>query len=142
MQVFLGFAKFYRQFIQGFSQIAISLSSMLKILGSIKSVTQLKKGVIGVDGESRIGYDGNKLDGSEIDDGKIGGGEVNNNVGKKGQKTSKFKNLSKSKKAIGFLDFLTPRAKLAFTILRQAFFKALIFYYFNSEYHIWIEMDI
>ena len=30
IQVFLGFANFYRQFIQGFSKIAASLTSMLK----------------------------------------------------------------------------------------------------------------
>ena len=34
IQVFLGFANFYRQFIQGFSRIAASLTSMLKTTGS------------------------------------------------------------------------------------------------------------
>ena len=33
-QVFIGFANFYRRFIQGFSRIAISLTAMLKTTGS------------------------------------------------------------------------------------------------------------
>ena len=51
------------------------------------------------------------------------------------------KNSSKSKKAIGSLDFLTPGAKLAFTKLRQAFFKAPILHHVNPERHIRIETD-
>ena len=38
-------------------------------------------------------------------------------------------------------DFLTPKAKLAFTQLRQAFIKTLIFYYFDPKCHIWIETN-
>ena len=38
-------------------------------------------------------------------------------------------------------DFFTSRAKLAFTKLRQAFVKALIFYHFDLEHHIRIETD-
>ena len=37
--------------------------------------------------------------------------------------------------------FLTPKAKLAFTQLRQAFIEALILYYFDLESHIRIEID-
>ena len=48
--------------------------------------------------------------------------------------------MSKFKKMVGS-DFLTPGAKLAFTKLRQAFFKALILYYFDPDCHIWIETD-
>ena len=33
-QVFIGFANFYRRFIQGFSRIATSLTAMLKTNGS------------------------------------------------------------------------------------------------------------
>ena len=39
------------------------------------------------------------------------------------------------------MDFLTPRAKLAFTKLRQAIFKAPILYHFDPEHHIRIETD-
>ena len=88
----------------------------MKTLRSIKSVTWPKNGVVGVDGDNKAGHDGNKLDKSEIDNGKVIGNEVDDKVRKKGQKTSKskklfkFKKLSKSKKAIGSLDFLTPKA--------------------------------
>ena len=60
---------------------------------------------------------------------------------KKVQKTTKSKNSSKSKKTIGPLDFLTPGAKLAFTKLKQAFFKAPILHHFDSEHYIRIETD-
>lgn len=40
------------------------------------------------------------------------------------------------------LGFLTSRARLTFTKLRQAFIKAQIFYHFNPKYHICIETDL
>ena len=79
---------------------------------------------------------GNELDKSKIDDSEVDGGEVGyNKVGKNIQK------LSKSNKTVGS-DFLTPGTKLMFIKLRQTFVKALIFYYFDLERHIRIEMDI
>ena len=39
-------------------------------------------------------------------------------------------------------DFLTPKARLAFTELRQAFVKASILYYFNPKCYIRIEIDV
>ena len=83
-----------------------------------------------------------KLDGSELYDNAVDGGEVDgdefedNEVGEKVQKRSKSKNLSKST-----LDFLISGAKLAFTELRQAFLKALIFQHFDREHYIRIETD-
>ena len=75
-----------------------------------------------------------------MNDVEVDGGEVEvDKVGKKAQKTSESKNSSKSK--IIRSDFLTPRAKLAFTELRQAFLKAPIHHHFNPERHIQIEMD-
>ena len=53
----------------------------------------------------------------------------------------KFENLSKSKKTIRSLSFLTFGAKLAFTKLRQVFFKSQILHHFNPEPHIRIETD-
>ena len=47
-----------------------------------------------------------------------------------------------SKKTVKSLYYLVPRARLAFTKLRQVFIKALILYYFNPKYHIQIETDI
>ena len=54
----------------------------------------------------------------------------------------KSKNLSKSKKTVGSLDFLTPKARLVFTKLKQVFVKALILYHLDLEHHIWIKTDI
>ena len=96
--------------------------------------TKPRKGVVGVDDSSRAGRNGGGLDGSEMDDVKVDGGEVGNNeVEKKGR------NLSKSKKTE--LGFLTAGAKMAFTELRQAFIKALILHHFDPEHHIWVETD-
>ena len=140
-------------------------------LGSTKSTTRLKEGIVGVGSNSRSGCDGSKLDGSkfdgsevddskvddskvddnevddnevddgEVDDGEVDSGKVDNEIGKKGQKTSKSKKLFKSKKTLRS-DFLTSKAKLAFTKLRQAFVKAPILYHFNPKYYIWVEKDI
>ena len=77
------------------------------------------------------------MDNIEVDSGKV---EVDK-VGRKGRKTSKSKNLSKSKKTVGS-DFLTPGAKLVFTKLRQAFLKTPILYHFDPERHIRIGTDI
>ena len=141
IQVFLGFANFYRRFIQGFSRIAAPLTSMLKTSGSTEPSTRPGEGVVGVGGDSRAGRDG--IDGSGMDDVEVDGGEVEvDEVGKKGRKTSKSKNSSKSKKAVGPSDFLTPGAKLAFTKLRQAFLKAPILHHFDPERHIRIETDV
>lgn len=38
--------------------------------------------------------------------------------------------------------FLTFRARLTFVNLRQVFIKTSIFYYFDSEYHICVKIDI
>ena len=49
--------------------------------------------------------------------------------------------MFKFKKTVRSSDFLTFKARLAFTKLRQAFVKALIFYYFDPEYYIWIKTN-
>ena len=116
---------------------------MLKISGSIESVTQPGKGVVGVGDNNKARRDGSKLDRSELDGNKVDGGEIEDDkIRKRVQKTFKSKNLFKSKKTVGSLDFLIPGAKLAFTKLTQAFFKALILYHFNSERYIQIETDV
>ena len=130
----LGFANFYRQFIFRFSQIAAPLTSMLK-------TAKLRKSKDGVGGDSGAGRDRSENDGGEVDDDEVDGGEIRcDEFGKKGRKTSKSKNLSKFKKTVE-TGFFTPRAKLAFTKFRQAFFKAPILHHFNPEHHIWIETD-
>ena len=139
IQVFFRFANFYRQFIQGFTRIAAPLTSMLKT-SSTKSA-KLRKGVVGVSGDSKTKRDGGKLDGSGTDDVEVDDNKVENDeVGKKSRNSSKSKNLSKSKKTE--LGFLTSGARRAFTKLRQAFIKALILHHFDSECHIWLETDL
>ena len=53
IQVFLKFANFYQQFIQGFSRIAALFTVMLKTLGSAESLTQPGIGEIGFGGDSK-----------------------------------------------------------------------------------------
>ena len=131
IQVFLRFTNFYRRFIQKFSRIAALLILMLK-------TAEPKKDGDGVGGDSRARRDG--IDGNEMDDVEVDGGEVEvDEGGKKGRKTSKSKKLSKSKTVRS--DFLTPGAKLAFIELRQAFLKAPILHHFDPERHIRIETD-
>ena len=111
---------------------------MLKTL-STESV-EPRKGVVGVGDDSRARRDKSEFDRSGMDNVEVDGGKVEDDeVGKKGRKTSI--NLSKSKKTVGS-DFLTLVAKLMFTKLRQAFLKAPILHHFNSERYIWIEMDV
>ena len=79
----------------------------------------------------------------------IGNNEANNPTKKNQAKTTKskiwikFKNhdFSKFRTKKAKKSFLTPKARLAFTQLRQAFVEALILYYFDPKSHIWIEID-
>ena len=84
IQVFLGFANFYWQFIQGFSRIAAPLTSMLKTTGSTGSVASPKETEGGVGGDSVVDV--------------VGGGEATNPTKRKNLvKTTKSKILVKSK---------------------------------------------
>ena len=130
IQVFLGFANFYRRFIQGFSRIAAPLTSMLKT--SSTESAEPKKGVVGVGGGSRAGRDRDGLDGSRMDDVEVDGGEVE--VGKKGQNLSKFKKTESG--------FLISEVRMAFTELRLTFIKALILHHFDTEHYIRVETDV
>ena len=80
IQVFFGFANFYRRFIQGFSRIAAPLTSMLKTLGSTESLIQSGKGGAGICDDSKAGRDGSEIDESEVDGGKGGDDEVGKKV--------------------------------------------------------------
>ena len=104
---------------------------------SIESA-ELREGKVRFSGDNRTGRDRSEIEGSEVD-----GGEVKDDkVEKKFQKMSKSKNLFKSKKTVGFLDLLTLGAKLAFSKLKQGFFKALILHHLDQECHIQIETDV
>ena len=107
---------------------------MLKNSESTESLTWPKKGRVRVGGDSRAAHDKNELDGSEINDNKIGSSKVDDEVGKKGR------NLSKSKKTE--LSFLIFGARRAFTKLKQAFIKAPILHQFNPERHIRVKTDL
>ncbi len=48
IQVFLGFANFYRQFIPGFSRLAAPLTSMLKTTSVVGPAENPKQGVQGI----------------------------------------------------------------------------------------------
>ena len=72
-----------------------------------------KKGGDEIGGGSKTGRAGSEMDNVEVDGDEV---EVDK-IGKKVRNFSKSKNLSKSKKIVGS-DFLTPKAKLAFTELR------------------------
>ena len=45
-------------------------------------------------------------------------------------------------KILNKANYLTCTARLAFTQLRQAFIEAPSFWYFDFEYHIWIQIDV
>ena len=113
----------------------------------IESTTLLGKGGVEVGNnsrarhDSRYKFDRSKIGGIEVD-GSEGGDNKDNEFGKKGKKTPKSKNSSKSEKTKGSSNFLTSKAKLAFTILRKAFVQALILNHFDPERDIRIETDI
>ena len=107
---------------------------------STKSAKPRKDGA-GVGADNKDEHNGSELNRSGIDNVEVDGGEVRDNeIEKKCQKTSKSKNLSKSKKTVRS-DFLTAGARLAFTKLRQAFVKAPILHHFDPECHIRVETD-
>ena len=84
IQVYLGFANFYWQFIQGFSCIAAPLTFMLKTTGSTGSVASPEETEGGVGGDSVVDV--------------VGGGEATNPTKRKNlAKTTKSKILVKSK---------------------------------------------
>ena len=81
----------------------------------------------------------------------VGSGEATNPTeGKNPAKTTKFKILVKSKNhdfpkswpEKAGMSFFTPKARLAFIQLRQAFVEAPILHYFDPESHIRIEIDV
>ena len=115
IQVFLRFANFYWQFIQGYSCIAAPLTLILKITGNIGSATNSKE----IEGK----VNGNKVDGDNLNS----GGETtnqSNSIKKNQAKITKSKILVKSKNHDVSLNsrnrkaetgFFTSKARLAFT---------------------------
>ena len=113
IQVFIGFANFYRRFIQGFSRIAAPLTSMLKTTGSSEESAPK---TFRADDDEVIGD----------------GGRGNETVRNPSRKLTRVSNIG----AMGEPNFLTPNAKKAFNHLRLAFIKAPILRHFDLESHI------
>ena len=140
IQVFLGFANFYRRFIQGFSRIAAPLTSMLKTTNEpAPSRNDGSRSASSRNDDSRPASGRNDGDG-EVDGFGGDGVEHAKKSGKsKGQKMPKFRKLSKSGKNSSKSgnspnsgatetgpSFLTPEARSAFNHLWLAFTKAPI----------------
>ncbi len=107
IQVFLGFANFYRRFIKNFNRIAAPLTSMLRTTPSTPPSTSGSKEAV-------------NLTSNRVESGGVCG------VGGAGGACSvggKIKNLSKAKNSNGAFGkyFLTSEARFAFTRLRKAF---------------------
>ena len=74
---------------------------------------------------------------------------ISNNSGKANETVVKLFKNNKSKNLIYMLNievieepiFLIFNAKKTFNNLKQAFIKALIFWYFNLESHVWIKIN-
>ena len=113
IQVFLGFANFYRRFIQDFSKIARPLTSMLKTTRSAENLSLSMA--------------------EDVEVGSIGGGDCEDETVERSPLTSTNSN--------GATGYLTPAAKRALIQLRQAFTKPPILRHFDPECHIPIETD-
>ena len=118
IQVFIDFANFYRHFIKGFSKIAVSLTAMLKTIGSSVALA------------------------SRVDDNKVVGGGGTIDQSDTSRKLAKSKSRMKSGNNLGKPKFLTSKAKKAFDRLRQAFTEAPILRHFDLECYIRIETDV
>ena len=147
IQVFLGFANFYWQFIQDFSRIAALLTLMLKTTNkpapsrnnSNKSASSRNNDSRPASGRNDSNSKVNRFDGDGVEHAKKSGKS-------KGQKSAKSQKLSKSRKSKGEKSkkppksgnssnfnakdtgpsFLTSKARSAFNRLRLAFTKAPI----------------
>ena len=108
IQVFIGFANFYRRFIQGFSKIAAPLTSMLK--------TSFQPA--------------DALPATAVDDSEV----VGSSDGNEGKLAKS--DFTKSVRGAEESSFLTPDARRTFTQLRQAFTNAPILRHFDSERYI------
>ena len=106
-------------------------------------------------GSTRSAKNSEKTKGKASGNNVAGGGEVTNQISlikrKNQAKITKFKILVKSKNRDFLLDskniktgsgFLTFKARLAFTQLRQACVEALILYYLNLKCYIQIETKV
>ena len=126
IQIFLGFANFYRHFIQGFSRIAAPLTSILRISpisttpNSMNLVDEFGKGDRGKNEARRTSASTKGPTGADYSSSNHVSHTVSNNVS----------------------NYLTSDAKRAFDQLYQAFTEAFIFQHFDPEQYIWLETDM
>ncbi len=137
IQMFLGFANFYRRFIRNFSKIAVPLTSMLQTTNNKALSTQAIKIKKNQDAPSAA---------SGTDGGNISGSIKNLSTAGKSAKSKKPK-LTKPKRSnlvkahSSATDFLTSEAKKAFIHLQKAFTEAPVLRHFDPKCHIRIETD-
>ena len=112
IQVFIGFANFYQQFIQSFSRIVAPITPMFKTTGSSDSAR--------------------KNDDNEV----IGGDGNDKNLSKSKKSKNAKSGIQTHIKATEEPIFLTSGAREAINQLRQAFTEALILEHFNPKCHI------
>ena len=151
IQVFLGFANFYRRFIKGFSKIAAPLTSMLKTTMSSQVLAAnevLGARVLAADEVGSVGGGGGdeSSDGSKRVEPKTGRSESQKSAkSRKSSKSGKISSKSGNSPNFGATEskpsFLTPEARSAFNSLRLAFTKAPILWHFDPKCHIRIETD-
>ena len=122
IQVFLGFANFYRRFIQGFSKIAALLTSMLKMSPTPTSITQKLMNLI-----------------DEFGRGDRGENEARTSASTKGPNRADYPSSDYVSYTVS--NYLTPDAKKAFDQLCQAFTEAAILQHFNPEQYIRVQTD-
>ncbi len=130
IQVFLGFANFYKRFIKNFSRIAAPFTSMLQTtnestgdeIQSTQAENQDAPGAAGGAGGGGVGRSFENLSTT-----------VKSAESKKPKLTkSKKSDLAKANSGT---DFLTPEAKKAFIHLRKAFTEAPILRHLDPECH-------
>ena len=119
IQVFIGFANFYWRFIQGFSRIAVLLTSILKIT---RSSEKLALRAFRTDNNKVVRGGGSRADETV----------VNLSKNEKSKKSMRVPNVE----AMEEFNFLTLDAKKAFNHLRLAFIKAPILQHFDLKSHI------
>ena len=161
IQVFLGFANFYRRFIEGFSKIAAPLISMLKTTGSPNELAPSRnnssRSASSRNSDNRPASERNNGNGEVNRFGIVGNsvehtkklGKLSKSGKSKSEKMSKSRNLAKSGKKLSKSGsstnfnvtevkpkFLIFNTRTAFNRLWLTFTEALILWHFDLECHI------
>ena len=130
IQVFLGFANFYKRFIKNFSKIVAALTSML---WTTNKTTSNKF-------QSNRDKDQDALGARSA--GGAGGVGKTDGLGRDNEDLSNSRKLKKrSKSNPTGTDFLTSGAKKIIIYLQKAFTEVLILRYFDPKCYIQIETD-